>query len=588
MSRKLKNLFMSLILIMFTALDVGTILCIKNADSGDASSTSGAPEMGQMGEAPSGEAPSGTPPEMSSGDNSSDGSSGEAPSGTPPVKPGETSTTEATETTETTTTETSTTTSLSQSDALNLAYIALGIESVAIAGILIFLAMSGFNAKSLDETFEHLELVALYIFLGVLGTIGLVALNYWLTTGTTATVETSEQQSNSTTSGAIIVDGETKELTNEYASSTSDESVILVRNSGNLTLSNATLTKSGDSSNTENSEFYGTNAALLATAGSTATVSNTTINTSAKGANAIFATGENAKITISNSTINSTGASSARGLDATYGGTIEADNVKITTQGGSCATLATDRGEGTVIAKNSTLETNGAGSPIIYSTGDISIENTQGTANGAQIAVIEGKNSATITSSNVTASAAGNRGDVDIAGVMLYQSMSGDANEGTASFTARSSELSIASGSDYYSTAPMFFVTNTDAEITLDRTTLNFGSGILLNAAGTSEWGASGSNGGNVTLTAMSQELTGNITADKISTVALKFTTNTTFNGAINPQNTAKSASLELDSSSQVTLTADSYVTSFTNANKTNSNINFNGHKLYVNGTAVN
>lgn len=552
MSRKLKNIFMGLILIMFIALDVGTILCIKSANSGSNSNTSGAPEMSQTGEAPSG-----TPPEMPSSDNSNNS------------------------------TATTTQSGLSQSDALNLAYVALGIESVAIAGILIFLVMSGFNAKSLDETFEHLELVALYIFLGVLGTIGLVALNYWLTTNSTATTESSQQQSNSTASGAVTINNETKELTGEYASSTADQSVVLVQNSGNLTLNNAKLTKSGDSSNTESSEFNGVNAALLTTAGSTAAIENTTIETSAKGANAVFATGENAKITISNSTITSTGASSARGLDATYGGTIEADNVKITTQGGSCATLATDRGEGTVTAKNSTLETNGAGSPIIYSTGNISIENSQGTANGAQIAVVEGKNSATITSSHVTASAAGNRGDTDIAGVMLYQSMSGDANEGTANFTARNSELSIANSSDYYSKAPMFFVTNTDAEITLDRTTLNFGSGILLNAAGTSEWGNSGSNGGNVTLNAMSQALAGDITADKISTVALKFTTGTTFEGAVNTQNTAKSVSLELDSSSKITLTADSYVTSFTNADKTNSNINFNGHKLYVNGTAI-
>ena len=75
-----------------------------------------------------------------------------------------------------------------------------------------------------------------------------------------------------------------------------------------------------------------------------------------------------------------------------YGGYIEANNVTIKTSGGSSATLATDRGEGTVIAKNSKLETNGSGSPVIYSTGDISIENTEGTANGSQMVVIEGKN----------------------------------------------------------------------------------------------------------------------------------------------------------------------------------------------------
>lgn len=110
----------------------------------------------------------------------------------------------------------------------------------------------------------------------------------------------------------------------------------------------------------------------------------------------------------------------------------EADNVTIKTSGGSSATLATDRGEGTVIAKNSKLETNGSGSPVIYSTGDISIENTEGTANGSQMVVIEGKNSATVTNSTLTASGKGNRGDTDQAGIMIYQSMSGDAGQGVA------------------------------------------------------------------------------------------------------------------------------------------------------------
>ncbi len=50
--------------------------------------------------------------------------------------------------------------------------------------------------------------------------------------------------------------------------------------------------------------------------------------------------------------------------------------------------------------------------------------------------VIEGKNSATVTDSNLNASGKENRGDTDQAGIMIYQSMSGDAGEGTGTFTA--------------------------------------------------------------------------------------------------------------------------------------------------------
>lgn len=388
--------------------------------------------------------------------------------------------------------------------------------------------------------------------------------------------------------GAIEVTDE-QTLNGTYESSTADESPIKVSDGGNATIENAIINKSGgDSSNTENSEFYGVNSGVLTTENSTTTIKNSKITTNAKGANAVFATGENAKVYVYNTEITTNGSSSSRGLDATYGGYIEADNVKITTQGGSCATLATDRGEGTVIAKNSTLETNGAGSPIIYSTGDISIENTTGTANGAQMTVIEGKNTATITNSTLKCSGKGNRNEVDNCGIMIYQSMSGDAGEGTGTFNSSNSTLEIASDSDYYKAAPFFFITNTDAVINLENNTIKYGSGTLISAKGTSEWGKSGSNGGNVTLNATNQKLTGDINADNISSVTINLTNNSSLEGTINGDNTAKSIVLKLDSSSTLTLTGDCYITNLEDTDSSYSNINYNGHKLYVDGTAVN
>ena len=398
------------------------------------------------------------------------------------------------------------------------------------------------------------------------------------------------QDSSSTSSdssGNTTIDGSNETLSStSYESTNSDESAILVKNGGNATISDTTVTKSGDSSNTENSEFYGVNSGILVTAGSTATIKNADITTNSKGSNAVFSTGTDSKIYISDSKITTTGSASARGLDATYGGYIEADNVTITTQGGSCATLATDRGEGTAKASNSTLETNGTGSPVIYSTGDISISNTNGTAKGSQMVVIEGKNSATVTSSTLSASGKGNRGDTDQAGIMIYQSMSGDASVGTGNFTSIDSTLEIQSTSDYYKTAPMFFITNTNAVINLTNTKLVYGSGILLSAKGTSEWGNSGSNGGTVTMNAKNQELTGNIELDNISELTLNME-DTTYEGTINADNSAKSISIKLDSSSKIKLTGDSYVTSLDDEDATYSNIDFNGYKLYVNGKAI-
>ena len=477
-------------------------------------------------------------------------------------------------------------------------YAAFGANSLLISVVGVYLILSRFNKYGFHETLRGTKRILIYVLCTLVVasglTVGQIAVSrivsHTTQQGGFQISENSAQPGGSqgsdvSASGATTVtDAQT--LSDSYSSTASDESAILVQNGGNATVTGAKITKSGDSSNTENSEFNGVNAGVLVQKSSTATIKDADISTSAKGANAVFSTGEDSKIYISDSTITTTGESSARGLDATYGGYIEADNVTISTQGGSCATLATDRGEGTVKVKNSKLSTAGAGSPVIYSTGDISITKTTGTATGAQMAVIEGKNSATVTDSTLTASGKGNRGDTDNCGVMIYQSMSGDANEGTGNFSATNSTLSIDSKSDYYKTAPMFFVTNTDAVISLENTKLNFGSGTLLSAKGTSEWGNSGSNGGNVTLNASKQELKGNITVDKISTASIKLT-NSTYEGTINGDNTAKSITLKLDKSSKLKLTGDSYVTSLDNADSSNSNIDFNGYKLYVNGKAV-
>ena len=435
---------------------------------------------------------------------------------------------------------------------------------------------------------EIIIIVVLLILLGVGAYFTIQALTPEEETTLNAIMQTMGDNSSSVTStGATTVTDE-QTLSGTYETETSDESAIKVSDGGKATIENSTITKAGDSTNTENSEFYGVNAGILTTSSSTTTIKNSNITTNAKGANAVFATGTDSKVYISDTTIKTTGASSARGLDATYGGYIEADNVTITTQGGSCATLATDRGEGTVIAKNSKLETNGAGSPIIYSTGDITIENTTGVANGSQMTVIEGKNTATVTNSTLQCSGTGNRNNVDQAGVMIYQSMSGDASEGTGTFNATRSTLEISESSSEYKTAPFFFVTNTKAVINLENNTLRYGSGTLLKVAATSEWGNSGSNGGEVTLNAKNQKLTGNIEVDNISTAVINLSQSSSLTGAINTENIAKEVTLTLDKTSTLTLTGDTYVTSLKDADTSYSNIHFNGYKLYVNGTAIN
>mgnify|MGYP002868907136 CR=1 FL=1 len=90
--------------------------------------------------------------------------------------------------------------------------------------------------------------------------------------------------------------------------------------------------------------------------------------------------------------------------------------------------------------------------------------------------------------------------------IFLYQSMSGDADEGNASFTAKDSTITTNKGDT-------IFVTNTTATINLENNTFVNNDGDFLRIQ-TGKWGTSGSNGGNVTLNMTNQKVEGNIIVD--------------------------------------------------------------------------
>lgn len=476
-------------------------------------------------------------------------------------------------------------TSSSQSlSALQIVIISVSVLVFMLA--ITYLVMSKFGVKTLAETFYGAKPTAIYAVVNVVGTILLVCALVLSSNALLFNNASSNNTSQITTEGVVDVSN-SQELSNKTLSSTSsDESAIVVNDGGSLNATGLTISKSGDSSNTENSEFYGLNAAVLVQKGSEATIKDTTIKTNATGANAIFSTGENATINVSNTEITTTGDSS-RGLDATYGGTINANKVTINTSGQHCAAVATDRGEGTVTVKNSTLNTNGKGSPCVYSTGNITVSNSKGTATDSSCAVIEGKNSITLNNTKLTSYGVGRVDDgIDNCGVMIYQSMSGDANEGTGTFSATDSTLSISKKSKVYETSPMFFITNTDAVINLENTSLNYGSNQLVTVSSNDgEWGNQGSNGGNLTFNASNQTLNGNISVDAISTASFVLKSST-LTSTINNENKAKEVNLSLDSSSKWIVTGDSYVTTLTLENNDLSLIEDHGYTIYYDASA--
>lgn len=372
----------------------------------------------------------------------------------------------------------------------------------------------------------------------------------------------------STFKGTTIVT-ENKSIAHEsMTNTTADQNAFIGKNKAVVNIENSVFDKTGNTTSDDNSNFRGQNAVVLSIDGSQINIKGSNITSNSKGSNAVFATGENSVINVENTNIH-TKSDSSRGLDATYKGTVNGKNLTITTEGAHSATLATDRGEGTITAEAAKLTTSGEGSPVIYSTGNIMVNNVNGIANNSEIGVVEGKNSITLTNSNVT-------GYKDN-GFMLYQSFSGDAESGIARLKAENNTLTT------HATGAFLYVNNTTAEVDLSNNAISMpNTSTLVKAAADSRWGKTGENGGHLTLRTSNQELSGNIMADSISTIALDMTNGSSLVGAVNTDNTAKEVTVKLSKDSNWILTGDSYVKSLSNEDTTGSNIQLNGYKLVV------
>jgi len=393
---------------------------------------------------------------------------------------------------------------------------------------------------------------------------------------TEATVIQTETSTETTPSVPLTAEDIT---VNDTISSDNDSEHAIESNGEMSEYSNIMITKSGDSDEGDKADFYGDNAAIFATNSSTLTLKEIIVDTDGKHANAVFSYGDGTTVNISDSVITTSGDCSG-GLMTTGNGTMNASNLTIHTTGGSSAAIRSDRGGGTVTVDGGYYQTDGSGSPVIYSTADITVNNAYMESTSSQGVVVEGKNSVTLNNvalvaSNITKRS--NKSDYYQA-VMIYQSMSGDASEGMATFTMTGGSLTNTNGD-------IFFVNNTSTTITLENVeiTNQDTDGVFLRAAAAG-WGSEGKNGGRVTLYLKDQSLEGDIVADSISEVNMYLESGSTYSGTINADNEGK-VNIEIESGSKWVLTGDSYVTSLTCGENA---IDLNGYKLYVNGEAYN
>ena len=367
---------------------------------------------------------------------------------------------------------------------------------------------------------------------------------------------------------AVNTYSEDTSISNESISSTgTDENAILVTNQANVSLDNVTIDRtSSDSTGGDSSSFYGVGAAVLATDG-TVNISNSTITTNASGGAGVFAYGDGVA-NVSDTTINTTQDTSG-GIHVAGGGTLHATNLTVETNGGSAAAIRSDRGGGTMTINGGSYTSNGSGSPAVYCTADIDIQNATLTATGSEAVCIEGLNSLKLTDCDLTGDMPENEQNDCTWTVILYQSMSGDSEVGNSTFNMTGGSLTSKNGG-------LFYTTNTESTFYLSDVDITYSDSndFFLKCTGNSNargWGQSGANGADCIFTADNQDMTGDVIWDSISDLDFDMVNGSTLIGAfVQDESNAGNggngyANLTIDKTSAWIVTGDSTLSSLTN-----------------------
>lgn len=400
---------------------------------------------------------------------------------------------------------------------------------------------------------------------------------------------------NITYSGATELTAAATETNKTYQSSKTDENALLISTREAVTIAQPTISKTGSSDGGDNCSFFGVNAALLVKGGSTTTIKGGTITSDADGANGVFSYGGNGghnggqgdgtTVIIEDTRIITTGGGSG-GIMTTGGGVMRAKNLTVVTSGRSSAPIRSDRGGGIVTVEGGSYTSNGQGSPVIYSTADITVSDATLTSNMSEGAVIEGKNSITLNNCEMTVSNTCRNGHAQfLDAIMIYQSFSGDADSGNSHFTMNGGSLTNKMGH-------LFHVTNTNAIISLNNVRLvnDDPAKVLLSVCADGWQGAKNQ----ATLNASHQQLEGKILVGSDAELTLTLADGSTFTGCIdgnitNAEGTSVSTetgtvNVTLGNDCTWNLTADTYLTTLKGDT---SRINSNGYRLFVGGKQV-
>jgi hypothetical protein len=396
--------------------------------------------------------------------------------------------------------------------------------------------------------------------------------------GSTARAQTGLYTLSSGTDDETVVD-ETSALM--------DQSCIYVYGTGALTVGSIDVTKIGDASNTDDSDEFGINAAVLAGSitnagtigsdgmigsgvpisitGSPGTIDITGfssyIYTTGASANGLFATYPGSSITIDGGTISTTGTD-AHGVDVTFGAAATVDYTDVETTGPNSAGVFIGYGGGSVTILSGSIKTEdvipGSGSAGLYAAGTMTA--TEATVSSAADfgTVVDGLNTMTLTNSKIS----GQAGGIKVWTTPLSTLTVTSAGHPGATPPPEDAVVTMDGGSLTATAGPAFSVDGADtgnavvAAITVEGdTTITAGTGNLISVTSASEGPPSAA-----TFTLMGETVSGALTADSYSDLDAILESATELTGA------ASNAALSIDFSSTWNVNAASTLASLANA----------------------
>ena len=341
---------------------------------------------------------------------------------------------------------------------------------------------------------------------------------------------------------------------------TRNESNNLIIDKGNLKIENSIINKKGNGSFNSSK-----NSAILVNNNSKLYTDDLKIYTFGDYAHGIYFN-NNSESTIDNTNIKTNSKNSIGIIND--GGKIVVNNTNIETVEHDSSGIYAISGE--VEVNKSNITTNSVDSPLFQAASKIKVNESTLIANNAEgiIGIPSSEitlNKVNLESNNMLAK------DTSFRSILLYNP-NDEMFKGDIIFNATNSKINTKIGHT-------FVIMNAKVKINLENNEINNNNGVFLKTLNAEN---DDSFKNNIEINMTKQVVKGDIELDRNSTLIISLD-NSEYNGAINPNSSAKEVNITITKDSKIKLTGNTYVTSLTNGDYENNNIDLNGYKLYIN-----